>query len=289
MHSMGVLYKDLGLLDEAAAKFEDVLKRGEEAFPDGHIQVLQRRSSLAHVWARQGRHEEAIGMHRKVLETMREQFGDAHPDTLTAMAGLAETLRYTGNMTEAAEWYRLVFETKSKTFDKDAPEMIGALSNYANSLLDGGETIEAREKLAEVLRWNEEKFGHDHLHTAMPRNNLAAAYRKQGDLEGVERLLTISYSILDQSPDRSIEKKIAVGSNLVSVLFELAAELKDERQIFDKAERATQLQQALVEGSTSSLGIKHPLTGQVIRNRNSMLEALGMSEPLAANVSDTSS
>ncbi|KAH0423708.1 hypothetical protein CcaCcLH18_12004 [Colletotrichum camelliae] len=292
MHTMGVLCKDLGLLGKAAASFEDVLRRGEEAFPDGHIRVLQWRSSLAHVRARQGRLEEAIEMHRKVLETMRKQFGDAHPDTLTAMAGLAETLRCKGEMTEAAEWYGLVFDTKGKTFDKDAPEMIHALSDYANSLLDGGETIEAQQKLAEVLGWNEKKFGDKHLHTAMPRNNLAAAYREQGDLDSAEKLLTISFNILDQSPDSSVENTIVVGSNLVYVLFELGV----KRRSMDTLTRATELQQALVMVSQSSLSIGHPLTVGVIRNCISMLEALEISEDaqrmkelLATNVSGTSS
>ncbi|KAF6805880.1 hypothetical protein CPLU01_15948 [Colletotrichum plurivorum] len=65
--------------------------------------------------------------------------------------------------------------------------MIGDLSDYANSLLDVGETIEAQEKLAKVLRWKEEMFGHDHLHTVFLKNNLAVANRKQGKLETRKR------------------------------------------------------------------------------------------------------
>ncbi|KAK1471313.1 hypothetical protein CABS01_16399 [Colletotrichum abscissum] len=149
-YTMGVLYKDLGLLGDAAAKFEDVLRRSEEAFPDGNIHLLRSRSSLAYVRSRQGRLAESVETQRHVLETMGTQFGDAHPDTLTAMADLAETLRWTGDTAEAAGWYGLVFNKMSETFDKDAPDMIEALSDYANSLLDGGKTIEAREKLAEV-------------------------------------------------------------------------------------------------------------------------------------------
>ncbi|KAI8314951.1 hypothetical protein K4K61_003397 [Colletotrichum sp. SAR11_59] len=159
---MGVLFKDLGLLGDAAANPIEV-----KSCPR----------------ARQGGLAESVEVHRDVLKTMRTRYGDAHPDTLTAMADLAETLRWTGDTAEAAGWYGLVFNKMSETFDKDAPEMIEALSDYANSLLDEGKTIEAREKLAEVLRWSEEKFGHYHLHTVIPRNSLAAAYREEGKLE----------------------------------------------------------------------------------------------------------
>ncbi|KAF6806001.1 hypothetical protein CPLU01_15939 [Colletotrichum plurivorum] len=159
----GCLVQGSGSLGRRAAKFEDVLRRKEEAFPDQHTHVLQSRSSLAHVWARQGRLSEAVEIHRNVLKTMKLQFGDAHPDTLTAMTDLAETLRWTGETVEAAS------------------------CDYANSLLDGSETVEAQEKLAKVLRWKEEMFGHDHLHTVFLKNNLAVANRKQGKLETRKR------------------------------------------------------------------------------------------------------
>ncbi|KAF6783770.1 hypothetical protein CSOJ01_15847 [Colletotrichum sojae] len=108
MSYYGCLVQGSGSLGRRAAKFEDVLRRKEEAFPDEHTYVLQSRSSLAHVWARQGRLAEAVEMHRNVLKTMKLQFGDAHPDTLTAMTDLAETLRWTGETVEAASCSRLI-------------------------------------------------------------------------------------------------------------------------------------------------------------------------------------
>ncbi|KAF6809166.1 hypothetical protein CMUS01_13740 [Colletotrichum musicola] len=104
MSYYGCLVQGSGSLGRRAAKFEDVLRRKEEAFSDEHTYVLQSRSSLAHMWARQGRLAEAVEMHRNVLKTMKLQFGDAHPDTLTAMTDLAETLRWTGETVEAASW-----------------------------------------------------------------------------------------------------------------------------------------------------------------------------------------
>ncbi|KAF6785743.1 hypothetical protein CMUS01_16547 [Colletotrichum musicola] len=43
----GCLLQGSGSLGRRAAKFEDVLRRKEEAFPDEHIYVLQSRSSRA--------------------------------------------------------------------------------------------------------------------------------------------------------------------------------------------------------------------------------------------------
>ncbi|KAF6822497.1 hypothetical protein CPLU01_11995 [Colletotrichum plurivorum] len=223
------MLKRSGSLGRRAAKFEDVLRRKEEAFSDEHTHVLQSRSSLAPVWARQGRLAEAVEIHHNVLKTMKLQFGDAHPDTLTAMTDLAETLRWTGETVEAASWYGLVFDTKSKTFDKNAPEMIGDLSDYANSLLDGGETIEVQEKLAEVLRWKEEMLGHDYLHTVFPKNNPAVANRKQGKLEDAEEMLTTSYDVLDQL-------EVALHYRLIAVL---VGDCSSRRKRFRKVSQFT--------------------------------------------------
>ncbi|KAJ5011810.1 hypothetical protein K4K57_005125 [Colletotrichum sp. SAR 10_99] len=163
------------------------------------------------------------------------QFGGAHPDTLTAMTDLAETLRWTGETDEAASWYGLVFDMKSKTVNKNAPDMISAPSDHANSPLDEVEAIEAQGNMAEVLRENEKMFGHDHLHTFFPMNNLAAACRNEGKLGAAEKTLTTSYNIPDLLSEISVEKTIVMGSNLVSVLFELGA----KRQSLDSL---TQLQ-----------------------------------------------
>ncbi|KAH0434592.1 hypothetical protein CcaCcLH18_05203 [Colletotrichum camelliae] len=278
IQNLAAVRLDLGDTDVAATLFQSVLSTVGRAFGEEHAFIRRSMANLASVRVRQGKLDEAEELQRDVLkktqEAVRETHSDAppdtHPDILEAKASLANTLQYKGESAESGTLLEDVYKTTVEAFDAGAPETIGAISDYANWLQDQDRSDKAEPLFKKVLIWNQDKFGERHFCTAIPRLNLAAAYRSKGRLEDAEALLRQSYDILSQSEGSHGLEKIVVGNHLTTIVFSIGL----DRREYERLEEAVRLHETLVAAACSTLGQEHPLTENVMTELGRMAEIL---------------
>ncbi|GJC89523.1 kinesin light chain 2 [Colletotrichum liriopes] len=236
IQNLAVVRLDLGDTDVAATLFQSVLSTAGRVFGEEHAFTTRSMANLASAGKIPGSRGLAAGrILKKTQKAVRETYSnvppDTHPDILAAKASLANALQYKGESAESGRLFEDVYNTTAKAFGADAPETIGAINDYANWLQDQDRVDEAEPLFEEVLKWNQTRSGERHFCTAMPRHNLAAAYRSEGRLEDAEVLLRQSYDILNQSEGSHGLEKVVVGNHLTTAIFHLSLDKRDQKRL----------------------------------------------------------
>ena len=105
--------KDISYLDDAYAKFGDLLQK-------------------------QGYTKEAEILQIKVLDTRNKILGVEHPDTIRAMASIASTNRDLGKYTEAEKLETQVMDARKRILGGEHPDTIHAMGNLAETYYELG-------------------------------------------------------------------------------------------------------------------------------------------------------
>ena len=101
MSTMGIVYRRLGLFEQARPFLERSLTRRRELLGAEHADTLTSMDDLANLYRDQGRYDQAEPLARKTLESQRRLWGDDHPSTLESMNNLASLYRAQGRWDEA--------------------------------------------------------------------------------------------------------------------------------------------------------------------------------------------
>ena len=173
MNTIGAVYQNLGLYDEAQSLIDEALRirretLGEDA-PDVAESLLQKAWLLRDL----GEAAEALPLAERALAIRRDAFGPEHVLIDEAMYHVASTNEELGDLETAIPLFREVLRLDRKLLGDDDAQVPESMNNLAVALASYGETEEAEQLYRESLRLNRRILGPNHPEVATSAANLA--------------------------------------------------------------------------------------------------------------------
>ncbi len=257
--TIGIAYRDLGLLPEAQQQIERALKLRRQALGPQHPDTLISMNELAHTLQETGKYALAEALFNKVLATQIRARGSDHPDTLTTMNNLAiMVVRGHGDHSRAVALFTKVLEADRRVLGEEHSDTLAVMNNLAAEYLNQGKFVQAEQLYEKVVRIKRRVLGDEHPSTLMSMGGLGVLYRDQGKFDQAEALLKTALNarrrtLGDQHPDT------LASLNSLGLVY----------QAKGKYELAEPLLLQAVEGRSRVLGEESPDT---LRTRNNLAE-----------------
>ena len=186
-HTVGVIYRRLGLLDEAAPLIESALVTRRRLRSSDHKKVASSLTEKGLLLREQGDYQAAQELHEEALAMRRRLFGDRHPaiaDSLSHLASLAGAL---GDFQGAESRQRQALTIYRQHLGSECPAVATGLHRLAVILQSQGDHDGAEQAYREALAIQHRLFGDEHVEVAATRANLAQLFLRRGDVDHAER------------------------------------------------------------------------------------------------------
>jgi tetratricopeptide (TPR) repeat protein len=135
VNNLGLLYKDLGRLDEAEKMYQRALQGKEKAWGAEHTSTLYTVNNLGLLYADLGRLDEAEKMYQRALEGYAKAISPkdlmTYVPALKNMWAFASLRESQGRVDDARHWYSQALVGYEKTFGLDYKECASLRNNLA--------------------------------------------------------------------------------------------------------------------------------------------------------------
>jgi serine/threonine-protein kinase len=234
MDRVGVIYKKLGMYDQAESLLRQALSIRKAQFGGDHIAVAESQHDLGVVMLKMGQYDEAEKLLREALAMHRKLLGNEHPGVATDMSDLAIVLQDQGQLDEAEKLYREALAMHRKLLGNEPPDIATDLHNLADLLRDQGQLDEAEKLYREALDIDRKLLGNEHPDVASDLYSLASVLQYQGQLDEVEKLyreaLAMHRKLLgNEHPD------IATDLNGLASVLQYKGQLDEAEKLFREA------------------------------------------------------
>jgi non-specific serine/threonine protein kinase/serine/threonine-protein kinase len=189
MHTLGVVYRDLGLYEPAAELLEKTFESRRDILGDDHPATLESVAELAWLRVKQGRNNEAEPLYQELVEARVRILGEDDLETLNARNSLANLYRLMGRHDESERLFLDVLERKRRLLDVEDPAMQSTLVNLAVLYREQDRYEDSERLLREAVDLSVASLGPDHPTIFSTKYNLGWLLHLQGRLD--EALLLI--------------------------------------------------------------------------------------------------
>ncbi|MDX1545484.1 MAG: serine/threonine-protein kinase [Rhodothermales bacterium] len=189
LHVMGVVYRQLGLLDEARPLLERALTMRRAALGERHEDVAQSLYDLAWLLDEQGEYDEARLLHQQALELRLALLGPDHPDVAQSRSDYGIALFRLGDYDGAEAQWREALSIQRERLGEENEVVLELMSNLAIALHEGGHYDEAEALYRDVLTLQPRVVGADHPEYATNLQNLGSFLYDRGAYAEAEALL----------------------------------------------------------------------------------------------------
>ncbi|MBI1354631.1 MAG: tetratricopeptide repeat protein [Acidobacteria bacterium] len=249
LDTIGVVYQNLGLYDEAQSELAEALELRRRYLPDDREGLAAALNHLARAEHELGRYAEAKQTYQRSLEMAR---AGAPPGGDAAVAqnlsDMAMLLRDEGDYDGAERLAREALAMRRKVFGADRPEVSASLHNLGTVLYRRGDYDGAEALFRESLALDRELRGRLHPDVAMGLHSLGALLQQEGELDEAQSTYQEALAIARELYG---EEHTGVADNLRSL-----AEVRRLRGDLPEAEKL--LQEAL-EIDRKLYGDEHPV------------------------------
>jgi tetratricopeptide (TPR) repeat protein len=191
LQTLGSVYKQLGMYDEAATLMKQSVAAREKADPELLEESL---NELGDIERYRGRLAEAEPILNRALELRRKKFGGAHTKVGQTLNNLALVYDEIGRLAEAEATHREALRIRRGLGPKD-PGISNSLSNLGITLRKRGKYEEAAAGLREALVLRREANGEDHPLVASTLSQLGQVLAEVGKYAEAEKNVRASLAI----------------------------------------------------------------------------------------------
>jgi serine/threonine protein kinase/tetratricopeptide (TPR) repeat protein len=191
LQTLGSVYKQLGMYDEAATLMTQAIIAREKADPELLEESL---NELGDIERYRGRLVDAEPILNRALELRRKKFGNAHTKVAQTLNNLALVYDEQGKFEDSERTHREALRIRRGLGPKD-PGISNSLSNLGITLRHAGKYEEAATVLREALALRREANGNDHPLVANTLNVLGLTLDELGQYAEAETVLRESLAI----------------------------------------------------------------------------------------------
>jgi len=188
LYTIGRVYRNLGLYDEAESMLRSALERQEGALGAGHPQTLENRMQLGWLYVLLGRYNDSAATFEQTREIAGRSLGPDDPVTLRAASRLANVYRLQARDEEAERLFEETLAAQRRVLDADDPGLQSTRVNFASLQRNMGRLNEVEPLLLEVLESDRRVLGEDHPDTLTTMGELANLYVAQGRFDEAKPL-----------------------------------------------------------------------------------------------------
>ena len=264
MNTMGKVYQNLGLYDNAGDLIEKSLKKRRELFGDDNIDVAASLENMAILEWNQGNYESAENHFMESLDIRIRVLGEENLDVATSLNNLGVLYATQGELKKSEPYIRKSLTLRRKLLDSDHPDLTESINNLGNILYNMGD-IEAAEPLyRETLELDRKLLGDNHPDLAISLNNLAALLTSKQDFEGAESLYKESLEMRRRLLGEKHPGVATVLNNLGSLNYEKGDLISAEKYYREALEIRREV-----------LGNEHQYVASTLRGLATVLESEG--------------
>jgi non-specific serine/threonine protein kinase/serine/threonine-protein kinase len=188
MHTIGGVYENLGLYDQAAPLQEEALELRRASLGGDHPEVGRSLDALGNVYSLQANYQEAERLQRQAVSVLEQTVGPDHPDLAEALTHLALTSYFLDRLDEAESYYRRALAIREAALGPDHPDVAVGLAHLGFLYTNQERFEEAEPLLSRALSIRETTLGSDHFLVAESMDLLAELLFLQGRNEEAEDL-----------------------------------------------------------------------------------------------------
>jgi tetratricopeptide (TPR) repeat protein len=174
LSQLGELYKQEGLLSEAAKTFAERVTIAEKIFGKDQPRTADSLSDLGNVYRVEGRREDAKRLYDRAITIRIAAFGPDHPDIGTSYNSLGSFYSEGGDQIAGQQYFEKALAVWEKAYGKDSTEIYPALLNLGQTLQARGDLVGARRLFERARTLLEAARGPEDLDVANAIWNLGA-------------------------------------------------------------------------------------------------------------------
>jgi non-specific serine/threonine protein kinase/serine/threonine-protein kinase len=231
MDTMGQVYRNLGLFDQASALMQQALDVRRQNLGGDHLVISNSLNSLASLYYSTGRLDESEKLFREALEIRLRVQGEDHLEVSTCLNNLAMTVKALGRYDEAEPMYRRALEIRRQHHGSEHLQIANSLNNLGMFLYRKGELPEAEELFREALAMNRKLLGDVHPEVSANLNNLGLVLRDSKKYPEAEEMFRQVIS-MERKFYGDEHPAIARGLINLAALLERAGNLDEAEQIY---------------------------------------------------------
>ncbi len=163
--TLGTVYQNLGILDQARALKQEGLERRRLADPRDRPELAKDLNNLASLLYAAGDHEAAEGYFRQVL-AMQQSLDQDATEIARTQHNLASTLMQRGRYDQAESLFRGALETRRERYGDDSPRVASSLYSLGALHSNRGDFDRAEPLLRRALEIRVAAYGPEDLKVA---------------------------------------------------------------------------------------------------------------------------
>ena len=264
MDTIGRVYQNLGLYDDAAPLIEQALDLRRTALGDDHLDVARSLNNLAWLLETRGEYDAAEPRYREALERHRRLLGSKHDSVAGSLNNLGLLLFRKGDYEEAGIRLNEALVMRRELLGDEHVEVADTLSNLGLLAYTTGEYTLAEERFGQALAMRRKLREGDHPDVAISLDNLGRAKFAQKQYDDAQKLFAEALEMRrklfgDEHPDTAQSL-----NNVASLLVML-----------EDYEAAEPLFREVVALDRKLLGETHPDYGVSVNNLANLLQRQG--------------
>jgi tetratricopeptide (TPR) repeat protein len=205
LHTLAIVYKDQGRLDEALALELESLEIREKVLGPDHTHVGFSLTTLGEIYRKLGRAAEGEQPGRRGLAICEATQGVSHPETSWSRGNLVRTLLVQDKLTEAEGILtESMTEIEAAGEEEALPDLLDDLGEIRRRQIRLDEAVLLYQRAAEIVR---RTSGDDDPRIGLSQAGLAKVYVDEGDFPRAETLFTEALAVMEagwgkKDPDR---------------------------------------------------------------------------------------
>lgn len=175
------LHYALGLNEDAATGFGEVLQRNEREFGADAPEVATSLNNLGNTYSRLGRYKEAETALRRALAIRKERLDQSDPLLAYSYANLATNLDAQGRFVEAERNHRQALAIRLNLAPSEDERLAESYNNLGINLLEQGRLDDARGLLTQALDVFRKRYPDGGIALVRAYTNLGSVVEAAGD------------------------------------------------------------------------------------------------------------
>ncbi|KAH6383964.1 hypothetical protein HBI60_252390 [Parastagonospora nodorum] len=264
VNNLGVLYKNLGRLDEAEKMYQRALQGKEKAWGPEHTSTLDTVNNLGLLYADLGRLDEAEKMYQQALQGYEKAWGPEHTETLVTVNNLGLLYADLGRLDEAEKMYQQALQGYEKAWGPEHTSTLDTVNNLAGLYMNLGRLDKAEKMYQRALQGFEKAWGPEHTSTLDTVNNLGNLYADLGRLDEAEKMYQRALQGYEKAWGPEHTSTLDTVNNLAGLHMNLGR--------LDEAEK---MYQRALQGKEKAWGPEHTSTLNTVNNLGVLYADLG--------------
>ena len=195
MDTMGNVYNDLGLYDQAEGLLRESLEIRKRVLGNENPEVATSLHNLAKVLYRKNDYDGAEACYREALAMQRKLLGNEHPDVAETLNFLALVMDEKGDYDGAEALLREALAVRRKLFGNEHLDVAMTLNGLAGVLDDKGDDAAAEALVRDALGKLRKLLGNEHPDVSYTLNILGEVSSHEGKFAEAEKAFRESLEI----------------------------------------------------------------------------------------------